>query len=147
VDRFRFSLVTLLGVVCAAAAVLGAWRHDRFFGTSVTFVLTMSVLSLALMASIFGTEPTRRFCMPFSICAGGYLAIAMCTFADALPGEIVVNQCWGRLTGHHPRVEVRVTIESIMSLPIGVAGSFVFNVYRRFYERSRERNRGTGRET
>ena len=69
VSKFRFSLASLVGVVCASAVVLGAWRYDAKLGGIVVAALTMFAVASATVAGVLGSEATRRRWLPFAIFA------------------------------------------------------------------------------
>jgi len=95
VSRFRFSLASLVGVVCVAAVVLGAWRFDEKLGVRVLGILCMFALACATVAGVFGNEATRRRWLPFPIFALWYQVGGWFVWYDARPGRYVLDALMG----------------------------------------------------
>ena len=126
---FRFSLASLLGVVCAAAVVLGAWRYDANVGAVVQRALTVIVVASATLAGILGSEVTRRRWLPFAIFA--WISGAGGWFwwyewgPDYFMGKLLVEP-FDELSLGAPRYAL---FESLVSLLFGFIGMFVCRFY------------------
>ena len=128
-SKFRFSLASLVGVVCAAGVVFGAWRYDANLGCGVVFMLTTFAVASATLADRLGSEATRWRWLPFAVFALVYGAGGWFQASELRPGYYLAN-----LFSEHPNAlwpgdPVCTASDALFSLLIGFIGMFVFHFY------------------
>jgi hypothetical protein len=87
----RFSLATLVAAVFAMALALAALRYASPLWSSAVFSLTLGVLLVALVSTLFGQGPARAFSGGFAVFGWAYACVAFGPwFADRAPPLITV---------------------------------------------------------
>ncbi len=143
--RVRFSLASLIALVCFVAVFLGALRLDWSLCTFFTARLTVLVVCSAAVAGIFGRERTRRIWLPFAIFAGGYwfgivgwglyleryafsFNWIIETFEVSSPPQVSDHEFFAYL------------FESVFALVVGLLGTTACNIYWAFRPPVQEKN-------
>ena len=142
--RFRFSLASLIGLVCAAGVVFGTWRYSNRVGASLIAVVSMFAMCSATVAGIFGIERTKRVWLPFAIFAWGYYVAAMMFGYPNLLGPYTVEYLTGGSSDFVPNLALAVVFDSVFSLAFGLLGSAVCNVYWKLHGSGRDEKRPDG---
>ena len=73
--KFRFSLLTLMGLVAFAGMGLAAMINPSPLWASFLVTLKVGTLILAMVGAVFAGGRLRVFCIGFLLCSGSYLVL------------------------------------------------------------------------
>ncbi len=126
---FRFSLASLVGVVCVAAVVLGAWRFDPTLCASLVGTLTMFSIASATVAGLLGNEATRRRWLPFAVFAWSYSGAIWIWWFESRPVHYLVSLFRETSGVNWSADPIYSVAESIFTFLIGFIGMLACHFY------------------
>ena len=126
---FRFSLAALVGVVCVAAVVFGAWRHDPQYGAAVIGALTLTTVASAIVIGCIGNQASRRRWLPFGVFAGCYGCTVWLWWYEMRPSNLLVALVMGSPNLSMPGDPTLAVADSGFTVLFGFLGMVIFHFY------------------